>query len=282
MTDDDDTDDFAVINGVRGYVRGDIVSAVVPIGKLVPMEDNTNEMDERELTLLCDTIKENGFIDPIAVIPRDDGRFEINGGEHRWKAAKQLGYIEVPCDVLVGEKWKDPDLRRLNAVRLNVLHGKQNPDKMLSLYNKVVDRYGPEAVARYMGYTSEAGLHKVIRNVSEGMRGALPPDMAKKFDEKSKKAKNIGDVEKIIQHLFQEQGDTIKYNYLIFSWGGQEHVYIAVNKDVHENIHKILEIAKIRQCDVNDIIGKAIKSTADSLEHPVDGRDRIDPDGGQN
>lgn len=258
---------FIEINGIKGIRRGDMVSAMVPVDLISAVEWNPNEMDEKEFALLKSNIKEHGFLDPVAIIPNDDGRtFKMNGGEHRWKAAKDLGIKEIPCEILHDDKWQDEDLQQLQAVRFNVIHGKMNPQKFLALYNKAVEKFGQERVAALMGYADDTAIKKIIKSVAKEMREVLPPEMVKEFDEKAKQAKTIGDIEKIIQHLFQEHGDSVKYNFMVFAWGGREHVYIAMNKDVHNAMKKIMLSAKKQEIDVNEIIGEAMMRVASSLQ----------------
>jgi ParB-like chromosome segregation protein Spo0J len=68
----------------------------VAIDKLAPNPWNPNKqssfMFEREKS----SIKEFGFIDPVTVREVIPGEYQIVDGEHRWRAAKELGHTEVP------------------------------------------------------------------------------------------------------------------------------------------------------------------------------------------
>jgi len=52
-----------------------------------------------KLQELCDSIVENGIIQPLIVTPRAEGRFEIIAGERRLQAAKMANFDEVPIVV---------------------------------------------------------------------------------------------------------------------------------------------------------------------------------------
>src|SRR5580704_3999453 len=134
------------VNDVTGVKRGQMMSAMVPVSKLTPTSSNPNQMDEKEFELLKETITENGFLDPLQVIPLESGQFAINGGEHRWKAAVDLGIKELPCEILYEDRWKDEELQEFQMVRFNVLHGKMNPEKFVNIYKKVVAKYGQDKV----------------------------------------------------------------------------------------------------------------------------------------
>ncbi|MEM2174490.1 MAG: ParB N-terminal domain-containing protein [Candidatus Micrarchaeia archaeon] len=78
----------------------------IPIDLLVELEDNPNIMTDAEFNRLTKELDETGFIDPIQVVPLDDGRYQILGGHLRVKAAKVLGFESVPAVVLTDEKFK--------------------------------------------------------------------------------------------------------------------------------------------------------------------------------
>ena len=259
------------VNDVTGVKRGQMMSAMVPVSKLTPTSSNPNQMDEKEFELLKETITENGFLDPLQVIPLESGQFAINGGEHRWKAAVDLGIKELPCEILYEDRWKDEELQEFQMVRFNVLHGKMNPEKFVNIYKKVVAKYGQDKVSKLMGYTNNLGVSKMIKQVSQQIRDTLPAEVAKRFDEQAKEAKTAGDLNKIIRHIFDEHGDTAKYSYMVFSFAGKEHVYVALNKEEHDQLKKMLELAKGQKIDANNLFGTAFTNMLNQLE---DGREK--------
>lgn len=259
----------------------DTVREDLYVDQLVPMEWNANEMDPKEYELLKENITEAGFIDPPAVVPleRDpkitdprEFKYGIIGGEHRWRAAKDLGMEKIPCDIVQGEKWKDEDFRKFQNVRLNAIHGKMNPDKFLKLFNEMADKYGKEKVSKLMGYTSDAPIKKIIKNVARELKSSLPPEMARQFEEQAKEARTVGDLERIIQHLFQEHGDSVKFNFMVFAWGGKEHVYVAMSKRVHQAMKKIMAKSRLGSIDINELLGEAIEKVAESLDDKSNGK----------
>ena len=258
-----------VINGVTGEVHEGVMRAVLPVERLVATAWNPNEMGPKEFALLVETIRDVGFIDPITVIPQEDGEtFAINGGVHRWKAAQELGYKEVLVDILVDKRWQDEDLQKFQSVKSNVLHGQMNPEKFLTIYNQAVEKYGKDKVGKLMGYADDAGIRKIVKNVAKEMKTSLPPEMARQFEEQAKEARTIGDLERIIQHLFQEHGDSVKYSFMVFAWGGKEHTYISMSKKVHQAMKKIMAASRSGELDINEIIGDAIEKVATDLPKP--------------
>ncbi|MEE1197946.1 MAG: ParB/RepB/Spo0J family partition protein [Acutalibacteraceae bacterium] len=53
--------------------------------------------DEYELSLLTDSIKQNGIIQPLSVRPNGEGKYILIAGERRLRAAISLGLKKVPC-----------------------------------------------------------------------------------------------------------------------------------------------------------------------------------------
>ena len=62
----------------------------------------------KEFDALVESIQVNGLIEPLAVVPAEDGRYRLISGHNRWRALRQLHDTEedgsrweqVPCLVL--------------------------------------------------------------------------------------------------------------------------------------------------------------------------------------
>ena len=68
----------------------------VNIDDLTPCPFNTNKMDDGQFRKLRESIARIGSFKPIVARVRElDGRFEILGGEHRWRAMQDLGWETV-------------------------------------------------------------------------------------------------------------------------------------------------------------------------------------------
>ncbi len=70
----------------------------VPIDDVEPNDYNPNRQSEHDYELLKKSITEDGFTQPIIVLIHKNAndRFPIVDGEHRWRAARDLGFTEVP------------------------------------------------------------------------------------------------------------------------------------------------------------------------------------------
>lgn len=90
-------------------------SVVTPIEKMFPNPYNPNRMAEHEFSLLKKSMREDGFTQPVIILPTG----QIVDGEHRWKAAKELGYTEIPAVTIDLDEAK----RRISTIRHNTARG---------------------------------------------------------------------------------------------------------------------------------------------------------------
>jgi hypothetical protein len=102
----------------------------IPVGELHPNSWNPNRMDafmyEKEMA----SMRAFGFVDPITVRQLPDGSFEILDGEHRWRAAQDIGMKMVPIWNL-GEV-PDAIAKQLTIV-LNETRGRADETKLSAL-----------------------------------------------------------------------------------------------------------------------------------------------------
>lgn len=69
----------------------------VNIDLIDPCSDQPRKIfNQEELLSLSNSIKENGIIQPLIVVKKDDGRYELIAGERRLRASKLAGLEKVP------------------------------------------------------------------------------------------------------------------------------------------------------------------------------------------
>ncbi|MHC4401043.1 MAG: ParB/RepB/Spo0J family partition protein [Planctomycetota bacterium] len=93
----------------------------VPIDSIKPNEYNPNRQADREFQMLKKSIQADGFTQPVLVHRQTR---EIIDGEHRWHAAKELGYEEIP--VIFTEMTREQ--MRIATLRHNRARGSEIPD----------------------------------------------------------------------------------------------------------------------------------------------------------
>ena len=66
---------------------------LVPVEKLIPYVNNARTHSPEQITKLCSSLREFGFVNPV-IIDRD---FNVIVGHGRIAAAKEEGILQVPC-----------------------------------------------------------------------------------------------------------------------------------------------------------------------------------------
>ena len=124
---------------------GSISYKSLSVNDLHPNAWNPNEMSDDTFAKELRSIREFGFIDPVTVMKRRDGGFMIIDGEHRWKAAQQLGIASVPAIICDG--LSETDAKKLTTI-LNGLHGDPNREKLGDLLKNLLEN---EPVSSLLG-----------------------------------------------------------------------------------------------------------------------------------
>jgi DNA modification methylase len=94
--------------------------------------DNPNEMTDEQFGLLCDRMRQNGWLGG-PIVTDTDGL--IADGEHRWRAAQDIGLAEVP----VRQYDIDDATRRLWRQELNKIHGEHDTKRDALEYDYLLD-----------------------------------------------------------------------------------------------------------------------------------------------
>jgi ParB/RepB/Spo0J family partition protein len=86
----------------KAQALGRLEVKYVPAQLIAPNSYNPNRQSDNEFALLIKSITEDGFTQPIVVVrtaDRSDEHYTIVDGEHRFRAAVQLGYAEIPVAI---------------------------------------------------------------------------------------------------------------------------------------------------------------------------------------
>lgn len=225
------TQEQSPISRTNSLVRKDL-----PIGCLVANELNPNEMDEAGFNMLYDNVEKMGITDPILVRPLGvlgavDCTYKIVGGHHRWEVAKLQGFEVVPVTIITDPDF-DEDSEKFQVIRHNVIRGKMSPKKFMDLYQSLSLQYTEDVAAEMFGFTSEDEFRKLIQTTAK----SLPHEMKDTFLAASKEIKTIGDLSALLNRLFTTYGDTVPYGYMIFDYGGQDHVWLRMAKGQKKDV----------------------------------------------
>lgn len=155
-------------------VRGE--QTVVLVEQLGPNPWNPNRQTDFIFEKEKASIEEFGFIDPILVRVKD-GNYQIIDGEHRWKAAKEMGLRDVSI-ISLGEI-PDHVAKKLTII-MNETRGRADDTLMSKLVLELKSEVGMEDLTRLLPYTEmelETMVAKAEVNwdeVKPGLSGGTP------------------------------------------------------------------------------------------------------------
>ena len=115
----------------------------IPVGELDPNPDQPRQsFDQESIGQLADSIRDQGVLQPLLVVPASGGRYRIIAGERRYRASRLAGLETVPCIV------KDIDVIRQMEIAL--IENLQRED-----LNPLEAAKGIQALMKQCGYTQE-------------------------------------------------------------------------------------------------------------------------------
>lgn len=207
----------------------------LPINSVLANKLNPNEQDDDTFDLLVEKIRENGFDEPVIVVPTTDGNYEIVSGHHRVKAAKVLKYDSVPC--IIHRDWDD-DKKTTELVARNQLRGKVNPEKFAKIVNEMKSRgIDTKILQKNMGFTKSDAFDKMLDSVSKN----LPAKQKKQLEEAKENIKSVDDLSSVLNTIFRNHGSELDKGFMVFSFGGKNHHYFQIDKEMDIVLKKLEE-----------------------------------------
>ena len=139
----------------------------IPVGDLDTNPDQPRQtFDDESIAQLADSIRDQGVLQPLLVVPFNGGRYRIIAGERRYRAGRLAGLETLPCIV------KDIDVVRQMEIAL--IENLQRED-----LNPLEAAKGIQALMKQCGYTQEkvsARLGKSRPAVANLLRMLTLPD----------------------------------------------------------------------------------------------------------
>ena len=131
---------------------------LIDISLISPNSYNPNVMNKKTFALIKRSILKDGLIGSI-IVREDEGKFIIIDGEHRWKAAKEMGYKEIPVIILD----KNLPESMISTINLNKLRGDFDTLKLAGVIAEINKIYSLEEIEEKLGYTKSEieGLNKL-------------------------------------------------------------------------------------------------------------------------
>src|SRR3989338_3510885 len=132
----------------------------IPISKVKENKYQPREdFNQETLDNLAASIKEKGFIQPVLVRLKDN-EYELIAGERRLRAAKKLGYTEIPAII---KEATDLDSLELSIIE-NIQRENLNPIDQAKAYKRLQDEFNmtQEKVADTIG-KDRATVANIVR-----------------------------------------------------------------------------------------------------------------------
>ena len=124
----------------------------LPIGQLREAPWNPNEMDSAMMQRLRESLTRFGIVENLVVRPKENGHFEVVGGNHRLRVLSEAGYLTVPCMVVQ----LDDVQSRLLAQALNRIEGSDDLGLKAELVREVLKELPQEEVIGLLPETAES------------------------------------------------------------------------------------------------------------------------------
>lgn len=121
--------------------------------RISEIEPNKNQpridFDEEAISVLADSIRQHGLLQPLLVRPLDEGGYQIVAGERRWRACRMLGLDEVP---VVIKEFTDKETKQVALIE-NLQRENLNPIEEALGYQDLMDNYNmtQESVSKIVG-----------------------------------------------------------------------------------------------------------------------------------
>jgi ParB family chromosome partitioning protein len=201
----------------REPIKGlELEFAIVPESKIV-IPSIQRELSDAHIKRLMESMEKIGFVEPLTVIPTEDGYYEVINGQHRFEAGRRLGMSEFPVIILPASAKdyiialnveKVPSLKdkahQAYEIFMSYLQKEPSLEYRLEKFVEeaylitvgfVVDRFGDR---KFPGYAFE----KVLKKVDFFLESPL--SLAE--EEREKRAKVLLSAKEVLNKRYEELG----------------------------------------------------------------------------
>jgi hypothetical protein len=209
----------------------------IPLDQLHPFPGNPNEEDAITFNNLVDEIDQDGFDQPLIVVPAANilgpgaTGYVVVSGNHRYKALQTQGKFDaVDCVI---KDW-DAEKAKIKVVRRNLLSGDLNAKKFTAFVDGISTGYTQDQLADAMGFASVEDFTKIYQKELEEQN-----ERGKEGAADARNEMNLIDgLSLILNRLLREYGQTVAYSFMFFLYGSKIHLCIQANT----KLKRLLEI----------------------------------------
>ncbi len=124
----------------------------ISLTELRPAPWNPNQMDERMMSRLRESISKYGLVEPLVVRKIDEAQYEVLSGNQRLKVLEEIGFETVPCAIVEF----DDIHARLLAQALNNLRGEDDMALKGALLKEILSSVSEDEVLSLLPETTES------------------------------------------------------------------------------------------------------------------------------
>lgn len=145
----------------------------IPVTKITPdPKQPRKHFKPEELDQLASSIKEHGVLQPLLVVEKTDGGYELVAGERRWRASQLVGLTTVP--VLI-KQWADQEKLEVSLIE-NIQRENLNPLEEAFAYKRLIEEFNltQQQVAERVGKSRPAIANAVrLLDLPDQVQAAL-------------------------------------------------------------------------------------------------------------
>lgn len=224
--------------------------------------NNTNKQSKHVHQELIDSITTHGFDEPIIVVPRRDetpGYFIVSGN-HRRRAGRAAGMETFPC--IERADWDEVEAR-IQLVRRNYVRGELDRTLFTEEINRltVEHQLGLDTIMERMGFEDSEAFADFYK--AEGKRERSIAS-AMSSQQHNSQVKLIDDLGITLSILFEKYGATVMQSFIVFPYGGRNHVLVQVTPALKKTIDAITMRCVADGMDINTVLGGLLQVGAHS------------------
>ncbi len=225
-----------------------LITQKIKLNQIRPLVENPRIMTSEELNALVENIERVGYNQPLVLFWNEtDQIYELVKGHRRYDALIYLKEEEVDCIIA---EYPNREEMIMDAMADNINVGHFDPIKMMELFKYLRTKgYDDAKIRERMAITSDAQLKRLIKQ----FENELPEALAEKLRAVRGEIKTIDDLSTILNQIFTEYGDTLDFNFMVFAYGKQKHLYIKSRKDNWDRVNKLTEYCKQTKVDINEV-----------------------------
>jgi ParB/RepB/Spo0J family partition protein len=257
-------------------------AVMLPIDNLVFTDWNVNEMADAEFSELVAEIEENGFDEPIGVIPIKDqpNHYLVLSGEHRVRACHALTIKEVPAVVKKNLSDADEATIRMWSVKRNNIRGRINAQKFAALERNLSEKHKVSVEAARQKMLVRGEILKDLRKnqaVLDNEEGGGPASRGGDGDgtddtddgtqagkdaktETAKRKKLLAALKNAEEEVLIQSADTVEHGYLFFGQGEGTHLVVNESKKLWSLVKRMVAACKGDSAPVDEFLCAAIEN----------------------